>query len=513
MNPALKLDLFIGIPSYGGNGGISSEHPDIREWMVDLMLRLKEEPRIGRVFTKTISDTPVTMVRNRFVREARAAKCHLLLMADSDQSPNKHKGESWFKPFWDAAFDEIYSHYGKGPLVVGAPYCGPPDGGENIYVFYWDNSGSRGDETSFRLEQYPRMVAAKMRGVQECAALPTGMILYDMRCFDLIEPPKMSRDEALNRFKEGRISKEEALAAMDEGFFHYEWKDAYADEKSSTEDVQNTRDISLAGQLKLGYNPVRCAWDSWVGHHKPWNVGKPIYYDQKDITATFRRAVQEANDHESGIIDIGNLWQNYHGPQKSIMVDVSPPPDTIHRTPASHLKVLHDFVQVHSKHDRNTYILEIGSWAGDSAAAMMDGAIEGNADYYITCVDNWKGCPDDHTGRLTEEEYEKVFQKFKKNLDSYRGWNCYRVDSDVFFERYATCKYDIIFIDGNHSSPQVDRDIENAKKCLRPGGHILCHDYHVQQFPDVTKACDELLPGGKVLFRDESGSIYHWQST
>ena len=150
-------------------------------------------------------------------------------------------------------------HYGKGPLVIGAPYCGPPNGGENVYVFYWDNLGSRGTETAFKLEQYPRMIAAKMSGIQECAALPTGMILYDLRCFDLIEPSKLTKDQALDQFKEGKLTKAQTLAALSEGFFHYEWKNGYASEKASTEDVQNTRDISLAGQLKLGYNPVRCA--------------------------------------------------------------------------------------------------------------------------------------------------------------------------------------------------------------------------------------------------------------
>lgn len=504
MNPALKLDVFVGIPSYGGNGGISSEHPDIREWMVDLMLKLKDDPRIGRVVTRTMSDTPVTMVRNKFVSMARAAQCHLLLMADSDQSPNKHKGESWFKPFWDAAFEEIYSHYGKGPLVIGAPYCGPPDGGENVYVFYWNNTGSRGHETAFQLEQYPRMVAAKMSGIQECAALPTGMILYDLRCFDLIEPSKLSKDEVLDQFKEGRLSKAQALSALSEGFFHYEWKNGYADEKASTEDVQNTRDISLAGQLKLGYNPVRCAWDSWVGHHKPWNVGKPAFYDQKDVMASFRASVERGHDRDESYIDLGDLWQGYNppAPQKTHPAD-------IHKTHPEHLQALHKFVSVHARHDRETKILEIGSWAGESAVAMAHGAVAGNAKYYLTCVDTWKGCPDDHTGKLSSDDYELVHERFRDNMRSI-SYTAYRTDSNSFFKRYAV-KYDIIFIDGNHSSPQVDSDIRNAVECIEDGGHILVHDYMVQQFPDVTKACDSLLPGGKVLFTNKCGSIYHWQ--
>ena len=508
MNPALKLDLFIGIPSYGGNGGISSEHPDIREWMCDLLLKLKDDPRIGRVITKTLSDTPVTMVRNQFVELARKSECHLLLMVDSDQSPNKHKGEPWFKPFWDCAFEEIYKHYGKGPLVIGAPYCGPPNGGENVYVFYWDNLGSRGTETAFKLEQYPRMIAAKMSGIQECAALPTGMILYDLRCFDLIEPSKLTKDQALDQFKEGKLTKAQTLAALSEGFFHYEWKNGYASEKASTEDVQNTRDISLAGQLKLGYNPVRCAWDSWVGHHKPWNVGKPLYYDQSDVTATFRAAVEEKHDHESSYIDIGAMWEGYKPPQPQPQQH----PADVHKTHSDHLKALYDFAYKHTRSDREVAILEIGSWAGESATAFIQGVADSGKKCWVTCVDNWKGCPDDHTGRLGDENMKKVKEKFHENMDRYRNWNAYAVDSDAFFSRHNVRNYDIIFVDGNHSSPQVNRDIMNAKANLYEGGHILVHDYLVQQFPDVTKACDELLPGGKVLFTNECGSIYHWQS-
>jgi hypothetical protein len=36
-----------------------------------------------------------------------------------------------------------------------------------------------------------------------------------------------------------------------------------------------TRDLSLVGTQRLGYNPVYCNWDSWAGHWKPKCVGKP----------------------------------------------------------------------------------------------------------------------------------------------------------------------------------------------------------------------------------------------
>ena len=64
LRPPLVLDLFVGFPSYGGNGGISSEVPDIREWWTETVLKIKEDPRIGRIVTKTIADTPVTTMES-----------------------------------------------------------------------------------------------------------------------------------------------------------------------------------------------------------------------------------------------------------------------------------------------------------------------------------------------------------------------------------------------------------------------------------------------------------------
>ncbi len=310
MKPALKLDVLVVHPSYGGNGGLASEHPDVREWAIETAFKMREDPRVGSFHFKTISDTPVTMVRNQAIQMAKAKGCHLLMMVDSDQSPRKHQGEPWFKPFWDEAFNFIYNNYGKGPHVVGAPYCGPPNGTENVYVFQWDTDGNKSEETAYSLEMYSRAQAARMSGIQECAALPTGMILIDMRACDLIEPVKHSKEEILEKVQAGTMSVKEALYAMKEGYFYYEWKDQYAAEKASTEDVTFTRDIALAGMAKLGYNPIYCAWDSWVGHHKPWNVGKPRHYTTEHISATFQKAVEDGARSNELIIDLSRLNQS-----------------------------------------------------------------------------------------------------------------------------------------------------------------------------------------------------------
>jgi hypothetical protein len=47
--------------------------------------------------------------------------------------------------------------------------------------------------------------------------------------------------------------------------------------------------------------------------------------------------------------------------------------------------------------------------------------------------------------------------------------------SDEFFARNEE-KFDIVFIDGNHTGEQVERDILNSLSCLSPNGVILLHD-------------------------------------
>jgi hypothetical protein len=47
--------------------------------------------------------------------------------------------------------------------------------------------------------------------------------------------------------------------------------------------------------------------------------------------------------------------------------------------------------------------------------------------------------------------------------------------SDAFFELVSDV-YDLIFIDGLHLSEQVEKDIINSWKSLKPGGTILIHD-------------------------------------
>jgi hypothetical protein len=61
--------------------------------------------------------------------------------------------------------------------------------------------------------------------------------------------------------------------------------------------------------------------------------------------------------------------------------------------------------------------------------------------------------------------------------------------SDIFFNN-NTDSFDVIFIDGDHNSAQVNKDLQNAIKAINPNGVVLVHDVLMYKpgFCDVFRA-------------------------
>lgn len=544
MKPALKLNVFFAHFPYGGNGGVATEIPQIRKWEVMTALKMRDDPRIGEFYIEDFSDTPVTLTRNTALMEARKRGSHLALMIDSDNNPMRHYGEPGHKPFWDEAFNFIYDNYHKGPRLVFAPYCGPPGCGENVYCFHWADSGSgRGEETHFKLDAYTRHQASMMTGIQECAAGPTGMMLLDLRVLDLIEPSKFSKREVLERIYSHQMTPQEGLRALREGFFYYEWENQYASKKASTEDVTFTRDISLAGISEYGYNPVFCAWDSWVGHQKPWDVGRPERYTAEQVNASLVSAalrnernneitVDLANHIDSELTKLveqalandplpGEVKSNGNGHSNLKFITPPAPKETpCHKVsaapiiygdmrtadtqgglwfehghaPVKHREALQDLVKSHAySKQRPLRILEVGSWLGSTAMAMADSITNG----CVHCVDTWNGTPSDITGELAREAKESggddvIFEAFKRNIGD-------RLNKTIIPWRMTSAEaaamhwepFDLIFIDAEHTYEGCKADIAQWWKHLRHDGVMCGHDFETHQCPGVTKAVYE----------------------
>ena len=280
MQPA-KVSIAVALFAYGGNGGTASLIPEIAIYLAKIWHQLKLDPRVDRLGVQVYADTPVTMTRNRAVRDAKAMGFDMLLMLDSDNEPDAYVGiDPTAKPFMDVAFDFAYERLLQGlPTFIAAPYCGPPphpvpkpgvtDGGEVPYLFEWTNDESDSKDAKFRIALLTRLEATRLKGIFPVAALPTGVCLSTLNAYEPLPKP----------------------------YFKYEMNEDHS-EKWSTEDVVATRDISLYWKMTKGIDVIFAACDSWALHHKPKRVGKPKVVMLESIAQEMREAIL---NHHSGL--------------------------------------------------------------------------------------------------------------------------------------------------------------------------------------------------------------------
>ncbi len=276
MSPDGRYDLLVC--RFPGN---NQEHPRSAGYIIGLMKRLIECDSVGRIQPYTVSDTPITMCRNRAVKYALDNKFDYILMIDSDMEPDVMIGsDPNALPFFPTAWDFMMTRRKKErsfenanppyvgdytelpayprPATIAAPYCGPPPE-ESVYVFEWKSRASGNPVQDFKLGMISRESAAIRAGVQEVAALPTGLILYDARVFaDLPKP-----------------------------WFDYEWSDDSCSQKATTEDVYQTRNASMLGM------PQFVLWDCWAGHIKLKTVSKPILLTPEIVSQSLRKAMAQ----------------------------------------------------------------------------------------------------------------------------------------------------------------------------------------------------------------------------
>jgi hypothetical protein len=520
-----KLDVLIVTFSYGGNGGIASLTPYVADWLLQTVPKMTADERIGRVRKIDLCDTPITMTRNKSVKIARDAGFDLILMVDSDMYPDYYIEAQPLpdaKPFWDTSFDFLYGHYDRGAVAVAAPYCGPPPH-EVVYCFCWRNcQGDHPNDVDMQLKRYTRNEAASMAGIQEAAAFPTGIVLWDVRGFELTEPKKPG----------------------DRPWFFYEWANIYQDEKGSTEDVTASREMSLAGCAQLGYNPIFVNWDAWGGHVKQKIVGKPMLLTPDAISENFRRAVTERLPSDQKRMEVRSSiaddvdWSkatrggglepaeslatgNGNGDGEGVLVSHWKQFKRIvagrevyslgFQTPASDLRALSQLVTgLTARTDGPFRAVEIGSWVGESALTIA-GAIRFK-DATLTCVDTWEGTPGCETVEMLEQfgGTETVYKQFLANVAPYLNTEdgpCIRpmkLPSHEAVRTFRDNSLDFVFIDADHRYHAVCKDIENYLPKVKPGGILCGHDYNDPGHPGVKEAVLDCFPESEIIHPDET---------
>ena len=125
-------------------------------------------------------------------------------------------------------------------------------------------------------------------------------------------------------------------------------------------------------------------------------------------------------------------------------------------------------------------ILEIGSYEGRSAIFFLKNFSDSN----ITCVDTWCGS-DEHKS----VNFELIEENFDLNTSFYQSNKTllkYKMTSNEFFEKNNKY-FDLIFVDGDHSSNQVKVDLINSWNILKSGGYLILDDYMWWFYKDLKK--------------------------
>jgi hypothetical protein len=492
--------MFAFFPYTGNSTGTSMVY-DVTRWFTPLVFRLKTAPEFvdridGDIIVQSFADTPITMTRNRAVKAAQQSGADILVMVDSDMAPDCHLGPAAAagqvddaQPFFDVAFNAIYEHHAKGPLVIAAPYGGCPPH-ENIFAFRWRNKMN--DPTKFSLEQYTREEAAVLGGLHDAAAAATGLIAYDMRVFDYIKPP----------------------------YFRYEWTDDTESDKCSTEDVQNTRNLSQAVIAQLGYNPLKIAWSSWAGHLKVWCVGKPHMTSADQVCDQLKDAIRRP-DSDERLIEfpadnaerLGIAGLPVHRPATPVVKPNDNGDKPTCEMYPEHRAALLKFLDGEAERlDRPIKVAEIGVWIGETSLEIANSA----AVEHLICVDHFMGNPGDWTSILVTESggRENIRQQF---IDRMVGgapqskWALHEgssLDIGPLMSRVSPT-FDVVFIDADHEFSAVQSDIKAWWPALREGGVMIGHDYHVVRLRSVTEAVEDWFGKDFMVYaEDQHGAFW-----
>lgn len=97
------------------------------------------------------------------------------------------------------------------------------------------------------------------------------------------------------------------------------------------------------------------------------------------------------------------------------------------------------------------------------------------------------------------ERYNFVCRRFTAEIAGGRVI-VHRADSQSAAAAFADSSLDWVYIDGNHSYAYVKADLTAYFCKVKPGGYMVCDDYHYAGFWDdgVTRAVDEFVAGAPV---------------
>lgn len=149
-------------------------------------------------------------------------------------------------------------------------------------------------------------------------------------------------------------------------------------------------------------------------------------------------------------------------------------------------KYICDNINIHNE----TSVLEIGSYEGRSSIWFLENIIKYNSKSLLTCVDSWLDYSQNYKSFYS---YSNMNTEWKLESNKIKDTFLYNIKESGFESSVIigqgksqeilprliiqNNKYDIIFIDGNHTSPFVLSDAVMSWFLLKEDGLMIFDDY------------------------------------
>jgi predicted O-methyltransferase YrrM len=138
-------------------------------------------------------------------------------------------------------------------------------------------------------------------------------------------------------------------------------------------------------------------------------------------------------------------------------------------------------------------ILELGAYLGRTTDALAR-ATQG----VVHVVDHWRGSTD-----KTDEcpSGPEVREEFLENVKGLRNVTVWCGESSEMWRKMGHLRFDMVWIDADHSYEKVREDIRLWSCYLDKDGLLCGHD---AEYPGVSRAINELVPGHQIFKHQES---------
>lgn len=170
--------------------------------------------------------------------------------------------------------------------------------------------------------------------------------------------------------------------------------------------------------------------------------------------------------------------------------------------------------------EKHLSILEIGSWAGNSAVLWGDAIKKNNGVGTVFCVDPWepylKSSDKEKVNVATlimdrALAKGKIFKLFLHNIKSSNLSNMVfpiKGSSSDILPLLKDRSFDVIYVDGDHSYSGIMKDLQRATSLLAPGG-VLCGDDLDLQADQIDKEFSEIHKERNIIIDPKTKKIFH----